>query len=167
MFSVLRFLGFSVGNVPQKRELTQDELRHVFDAVDTNHSGTLDFEELCACFDHLGMSESRASIARLMNEIDTDGDGAVGFEEFVAAFQLAETGEDVSRLSVISDVAHSLALSEDELVSLREVFDTHDTSGTGDLDQQGLTNLLKSFELYESPRATVQLITSIDIDGMS
>lgn len=156
----------SFGQGDASRGLKRQDLRRIFDAVDTDHSGSLDFEELCTCFERLGMNESKASMARLMNEIDTDGNGTIEFEEFAAAFERAELGRD-ERLRVIANVARKLTLSEAEIASLRDMFDTYDTNRSGDLDQDELTEVLKALGLYESPRATVQLMESIDTDGTS
>jgi hypothetical protein len=59
-----------------------EDLRRVFDAVDTDGSGYLDREEISALAKRMGKRLRRKQLDKLMAEIDPDGDEQVTFDEF-------------------------------------------------------------------------------------
>jgi hypothetical protein len=60
----------------------EEELRQLFDSIDTDGGGTLDREELAVLATKLGQALGPAELEAAMAEMDADGDGDVDFDEF-------------------------------------------------------------------------------------
>lgn len=67
-------------------ELKHDDMRVLFDAVDADQSGYIDFAELKLFLYHLDLPIKNA--AMLMRKLDKDGDQRLSFEEFRSGFAL-------------------------------------------------------------------------------
>lgn len=57
-------------------------LRRIFDVIDENGSGGIDFHELYSAFSMLGIQIPEEELQRFFDFIDIDGNGVVNFEEF-------------------------------------------------------------------------------------
>jgi len=68
-------------------QITEAQLKEVFDAIDTSGDGQIDKKELVNLLKQLGVEEERrAEIAKQMiEEGDTSGDGKISFAELQAA----------------------------------------------------------------------------------
>jgi serine/threonine protein kinase len=62
------------------------DLRKVFDASDTNGSGSLDFEEVQSLLHSFDKSLSDEEIREVLSSLDLSKDGKIGFEEFRVIF---------------------------------------------------------------------------------
>ena len=58
------------------------DLRYIFDAIDTDRSGTLSTQELARHLRQAGQALSETEIAYLFSCMDVDGNGEIDFEEF-------------------------------------------------------------------------------------
>ena len=76
--------------LPDKRDVDEDHLRAVFDAIDVNSNGSLDEDELYRCFRELGASVSRENVRSFIFLCDDDGNGTVEFDEFLRVFRVIE-----------------------------------------------------------------------------
>jgi Ca2+-binding EF-hand superfamily protein len=61
---------------------TELELRSLFDSIDRNHDGSLDYEEVADAFRQAGLRVSSAKLKSFFNHIDTNNDGRLDFEEW-------------------------------------------------------------------------------------
>ena len=65
-----------MSNDPEK------ELKDAFNVFDSDHSGSIDRNELAQLMKKLGQALTDAQIDSLMEEVDANGDGEISFEEF-------------------------------------------------------------------------------------
>ena len=65
-----------------RRRFTDDELRAVFDSIDTSGDGEIDAAELKAAIRKVNPKVDDATVKRMMTFADGDGDAQVSFEEF-------------------------------------------------------------------------------------
>ncbi|KFK32927.1 hypothetical protein AALP_AA6G307400 [Arabis alpina] len=72
--------------------LNVDELRTVFEYIDTNSDGKISGEELQSCVGLLGGALTTREAEEVVKVSDMDGDGFIDFEEFVKLME----GEDSS-----------------------------------------------------------------------
>ena len=70
------------GSKPTRRVYTDDELRAVFEAIDTDKSGDIDLEELKTAIRKVSPDAEEEDIKKMLNFGDTDGDAEVSFDEF-------------------------------------------------------------------------------------
>lgn len=83
--------------LPEASSLDENELRQVFNDIDTSGDGSLDPEELKAVFDNLGEPVDPQIIENLVYLADDDGNGTIEWEEFQSIFEvLSEMGVGVS-----------------------------------------------------------------------
>lgn len=61
---------------------TDLELRSLFDSIDRNHDGTLDYEEVALAFRQAGLIVSNAKLRSFFEHIDKNHDGHLTFEEW-------------------------------------------------------------------------------------
>jgi solute carrier family 25 (mitochondrial phosphate transporter), member 23/24/25/41 len=61
---------------------TEEELRYMFEAIDSNHDGSLDRSELQRAFRKAGLTVSNAKLDQFFETVDTNHDGRVSFEEW-------------------------------------------------------------------------------------
>lgn len=107
----------------------------IFDAIDTDKSGTIDAHELIMHL--LGVGQEHESVSALFKVLDTDGDGLISREEFIAGFEklrVAESSEVVLKAK--------LRLSDEEYAELKADFDEIDTDKSGAVDISEVRTLL-------------------------
>ncbi|KAK3268927.1 hypothetical protein CYMTET_22598 [Cymbomonas tetramitiformis] len=68
----------------------RSDFKEIFDSLDSDGSGTLDFEEFLRAFATLGVAVDAKMLRSQFDELDTDGGGDLSFEEFyhLASFML-------------------------------------------------------------------------------
>ena len=64
-----------------------EELKQLFQLLDTNQDGSVDMAEMCAILSQVGEPMSTAELAEVMREADLDGDGTLNYDEFIGASQ--------------------------------------------------------------------------------
>ncbi|EKX38832.1 hypothetical protein GUITHDRAFT_55550, partial [Guillardia theta CCMP2712] len=57
-------------------------LRQVFESLDRDRKGSLDFDSVYDCLNSLGLQPDRGQVESLVKKYDIDGDGSIGYEEF-------------------------------------------------------------------------------------
>ena len=96
----LRSLLLSIGEHP-----SEDRLLQLMDEVDSDHSGTIEFEEFISGYDKLSKedpSEIVTDVGQLINEfrlLDRNGDGVLSLDELEGFLSLSSTKDGVSSLS--------------------------------------------------------------------
>ena len=75
---------------PDARDVDEDRLRAVFEAIDTNGNGSLDEDELYRCFQELGANVSLQKVRSFIFLCDDDGNGTVELNEFLRVFRVVE-----------------------------------------------------------------------------
>ena len=68
---------------------SEEELRTVFDAIDTDGSGDIDLGELRAAITQISPDADEATIQKMLTIADADGSGEVDFDEFKKLFGVA------------------------------------------------------------------------------
>jgi len=68
--------------------LTDTELRREFVKIDRDSNGSIDVDELDACFKSKGIHISRAEIQTVMQLADTDGNNSMEWPEFKRMFTI-------------------------------------------------------------------------------
>ena len=70
----------------EKNGLTEDEvleIKEAFDLFDSDHSGTIDTEELKQALGNLGIDAKNQTLQNMMNDIDKNQSGTIDFDEFI------------------------------------------------------------------------------------
>jgi len=60
-----------------------EELKQLFQLLDTNHDGSVDMAEMCNILSQVGEPMSTAELAEVLREADLDGDGKLNYDEFI------------------------------------------------------------------------------------
>jgi len=85
------FSGSSSKDIPtvlgNKLEMTFDQVRAGFKALDKDGNGELDREEMRHAVDRFNIPVSKAQLETLMGHFDTDGSGLVSYDEFTGGMQ--------------------------------------------------------------------------------
>ena len=98
------------------------ELRKAFNSIDTNHSGTIEIEELRNTVRRLHANMSEDELERILSEVDINGTGVINYHEFIAATFPVEkyaTEERLHSLFARFDTAGQNKISK---TSLRDAF---------------------------------------------
>lgn len=132
------------GSASKKAELPagiQEELRKTFNLFDIDGDGSIDAEEMKQVVRSLGAKESDAQ--RILEEADTDGDGSISFDEFCCLVQ---------------------PLYDNSGAALREAFDMFDADGSGYIDREELSLMLRKLG-FEWQGSSVFAAADTDGDG--
>ena len=89
----------------EKNGLTEDEvleIKEAFDLFDSDHSGTIDTEELKQALSNLGIDARNQTLQNMMNDIDKNQSGTIDFDEFIemmtAKMSDKDTPEDLRKV---------------------------------------------------------------------
>jgi len=98
--SILAELG---ANFENQNQLSDEDLRREFTAMDTSGEGSLDADELHAVFKRLGKDVKKGTVANLVRLADEDGNGTIEWDEFSKIFEVAarcghSTDEHMSKM---------------------------------------------------------------------
>ncbi len=117
---------------------SDEELRRVFDAYDTDKSGSLDAAEVEAALKQLGLSHDASS--DVFRRLDANGDGVISFPEFEAAAE-AMRGE------------------------LEAIFRFIDADNSGTVSEAELRDAMRRLRLQVDDEAVRSLFKEMDRDG--
>ena len=73
----------------EKAALTEkqiEEIRVAFNVLDTDHSNSIDYNELKAAMRALGFEVTKAELRNMITVVDYNGSGQIEFPEFVCIF---------------------------------------------------------------------------------
>ena len=146
-----------------------EKLRHSFQAMDRDGSGTLDFDEMLFVCRKInpgkGLEEAKSQVAWM----DKDGDGQVDQEEYVKAMtdlmdDIDQETFDAGVNKVLTAVKFAYATREEKL---KMVFDHIDADGSGELDKEELTMLAKALVPGGDETKVKKTLAWLDKDGDS
>lgn len=138
---------------PNPRVYKQKEtvIRQVFDVLDKDHSGSLEFTELSHLMQLLGLGSFEDSqVSALMRRLDSDGNGTVSFDELFTWIANVE--------------ASSPASSADCLI--QQIFDIIDVDKTGTISVEKFQAIIKAVSGEDIPWSDLYwVIQQVDEDG--
>ncbi|KAF9192816.1 Alpha-1 3/1 6-mannosyltransferase alg-2 [Haplosporangium sp. Z 11] len=118
----------------------QSSLKDWFDAVDTDHSGSLSCEELQRALMNGDWTPFNVETVRLMmNMFDRDNDGTISFNEFIGLWNYIE--------------------------KWKACFQTYDLDGSGTIDAMELQKALRGFGYNLSESIVSLIVTKYDVRG--
>ncbi|XP_024362341.1 calcium-dependent protein kinase 4 [Physcomitrium patens] len=106
-------------------------LREMFKMIDTDHSGSITFEELKSGLERVGSNLVESEIRQLMDAADVDQNGTIDYGEFLAAtLHLNKIEREENLFAAFSwlDKDHSGYLTVDELQHACSEYNIGDTS---------------------------------------
>ena len=62
----------------------EEDMRALFNAVDTNQSGSVEYDELLVMLEKMGLRDHDGFCERQFNLADADGDKLISFPEFIS-----------------------------------------------------------------------------------
>jgi len=143
------------------------QVRDVFEALDSDKSGTLELEEVTSAltqFEGLGDDE----VTHIFDSVRVHQGHSLNYNEFVAATMWRRIHMDEERIHQASYVRFALSLlrgacwlsrAEFFLFSLRQVFDTLDVDSDGFLTRETIENVVgKDF----SPEAVAAMVSRFE-----
>lgn len=124
----------------------QSTLKELFEAVDTDHSGALDYNEVVTMLNELGIKQSEVNTTLLWYVADKDENGVLTYDEFYALMT------DLPSIVQIPDFLSEL------------VFDKIDTDNSGSIGVSEVKNMLRSLGINVSWDQAEQILNSFDED---
>ena len=98
-------LGLNQQSKKFRSEITEEqkqEIKEAFDLFDSDHSGTIDTEELKQALSNLGIDARNQTLQNMMNDIDKNQSGTIDFDEFIemmtAKMSDKDTPEDLRKV---------------------------------------------------------------------
>ncbi|XP_022740140.1 calmodulin-like protein 1 [Durio zibethinus] len=122
-----------------------EEMKWVFDKLDTNKDGKISKEEYESALKVLGKGVAETEGAKAFSAIDTDGDGFIDYKEFIE--MMRNIGEGINA----SDI--------------QSAFRLYDLDGNGKISAEELMQVLKKMGERCSLDACRKMIRGVDADG--
>eukprot|EP00283_Hemiselmis_rufescens_P002513 CAMPEP_0173428676 /NCGR_PEP_ID=MMETSP1357-20121228/7575_1 /TAXON_ID=77926 /ORGANISM="Hemiselmis rufescens, Strain PCC563" /LENGTH=936 /DNA_ID=CAMNT_0014392731 /DNA_START=38 /DNA_END=2844 /DNA_ORIENTATION=+ len=145
------------------------QAEEVFDTIDTDMSGTLEFEELWEYLNKHGGTLSKEEAQEKFKSLDTNGDGKVSLEEFKQYLQLPDEipPEAIPIGDAPGDAMAEAEMAEQEAhVEAEMEFDQIDVDGSGSLDFDEIwADLEHKTGVQISRDAALEVFRSIDLNG--
>ena len=138
-----------------------DKYRKIFEEIDVDGSGELDFDEFVEAYKKINPDVSMTQLEQMFKEADLDGGGTLDFEEFVAMAKLPQV-EVLGKLSVQNRDDRGLAqvMPSEERFFGEELRKTA-PKGTGAFLMSQSQHLV--MELYESRIASMQRFVAMTV----
>ena len=132
------------------------DVRALFEAQDTDASGSIGFDEIESIVVQLGYEPTPAGVQALFTRMDVDGDGEVGF----AAFATAVVAPVAPQPATVAATQGATSAANNILpIEYGKLFDFFDLDGSGTIDEGEM--LLKLEGLGFDPRGVTQLFADI------
>lgn len=97
--------------------LNVDELRTVFDYMDTNSDGKISGDELQSCVSLLGGALSSREAEEVVKLSDVDGDGFIDFGEFLKLMEGEEDGSDEEKRKELKEAFGMYVMEGEEFIT--------------------------------------------------
>jgi hypothetical protein len=114
---------------PDKQE--EDDyacIHEVFDAIDSDHSGSINVSEIEKELKHRGLKYNDADLKSTIRKLDVNGDNEISFEEFASAI----------KSGALNDTILGKALSEDLVKGAKAVIKRLDNISNNNLSDLGV-----------------------------
>lgn len=79
--------------------MLEEEVENIFNLVDTNHNGVIDYSEFIAASSNISQYKSDKQLKGAFKAFDLDNSGGISFLEFEEIFQL---GADLSKSELLA-----------------------------------------------------------------
>lgn len=138
-----------------------DKYRKIFEEIDADGSGELDFDEFVEAYKKINPDVSLTQLEQMFKEADLDGGGTLDFDEFVLMAQMPQV-EVLGKLSVTNRDERGLAqvMPSEERYFGEELRKTA-PKGTGPFLMSQSQHLV--MELYESRIASMQRFVAMTV----
>lgn len=157
--------------VCKKLFLVCSDLREAFNAFDTNHDGTIEYNEFFGLLKSLDIGLSNDQIYELMRSIDVNGDHSINYKEFVDRFQVTfeqikGTGNtnqitDPWLNTIIKKIGEKMIL---QYTTVEKAFEEIDTDRSGLIDDNEFMTAIKKLELGLSDEEILKVSAALDSD---
>ena len=135
---------------------TAETSRTIFDEIDVDHSGELDYEEVKEMCKRLGRDLDDTDFQVAMEQMDSDGDGNVSFTEFDRWWQKY-------------GIERQLVMAETRLKEARaaawKVFQEVDADGNGTLDEAEVHQMFNRLGRRLAGEKFEEAMAQMDSDG--
>ena len=135
----------------EKNGLTEDEvleIKEAFDLFDSDHSGTIDTEELKQALSNLGIDAKNQTLQNMMNDIDRNQSGTIDFDEFIEMMTAKMSDKD----------------TREDLKKVFELFLGDDAGTVDKIELKHLKRVAKELNENMSDEELQEMITRADID---
>ena len=150
---VLKFL------INQMNEKETDHLREVFQAMDTDHTGALNKDELSEGFKKVGMKISKEEVEEIILKIEDCDHGKINYSEFLLAAMDFKTNVDKEKL--ISAFSY-FDIDKTGQISSNDIENALLRSGKKVINQEEITSLIKSATKgVETTKITLEVFLSM------
>lgn len=138
-----------------------DRFREIFNSIDRDQNGTLDFDEFVAAYQKLNPDVSMIQLTAMFEESDVDGNGTLDFDEFCVLAKMPQV-DVLGKLSVVNRDDRGLVqvMPSTEKYFGEELRKTA-PRGTGEFLMSQSQHL--SMELYESRIASMQRFVAMTV----
>ncbi|KAG5181716.1 yellow cameleon 2.60 [Tribonema minus] len=137
---------FADGNMREATEEELEDYREAFNNFDKDQSGEIDEYELGTVMRSLGYNPTDEQLHDMMLKVDIDGNGSISFDEFVIMMRKCEVETDFDR-------------------EITEAFKVFDKDGSGSIDKEELTAIMKGLGANLSDQEIELLVREADADG--
>lgn len=158
-------------NVSKKLFLVCNDLRGAFNKFDTNHDGTIEYNEFFKLLKDLDIGLSNDQIYELMRSIDVNNDHSINYKEFVNRFQLSfEACKGNTMVSQITDPWLNDVVKRigekmiQEYVSVENAFKEIDADHSGLIDDSEFMTAIKKLDLGLTDEEILKISTALDSD---
>lgn len=142
-----------------EREVRLEFLRGAFDKCDVDGNNSLDLQEFGAFLIGLGVKLRTDELSALFRSLDKDNSQSVEFDEFAKACRIPLQSQ-----SAVSPAADH-GRSNSDRSSLQVVFNKYDIDGSGRLDYDEFTRLMRDHGFSDGE--IIQVIKQIDQDQLN
>eukprot|EP01051_Picozoa_sp_SAG22_P007203 SAG22_NODE_498_length_9728_cov_12.354346_1_plen_1377_part_00 len=162
----------------RNRELQEEEeLRTLFESIDTDGGGTIDADELLKLTSDLGLALTHVEIQEAMRDIDDDDSGEIDFEEFYDWYRLhkkekfglaTEIQGGLKRSMLLKGAKNSMFAAldgEKSTAHVKEMFERLDGDGSGALGYAEFYELNDGLHLNLTHVEIRKAMKEMDTDG--
>ena len=170
---ILKKFASNLGIENGGENLSENDLKVMFDALDRKHNGVLELDEVTTVFRELNLPEKQ--IRQIFSSADLDGTGVIHWDEFQALMQKATREDDTDKgaglriqylrnrfkTHIQSKFGRAGEAAPDKN-RLREIFKSINLAGNGVLDPHEIRVVLRS--VGEPEDVISRIVASLDID---